>query len=105
MKISQVYELNERDYLKKKDYLISLGKFVTNSTQTETIADASVIPESRHRDMVVEILHLDLGPKAVHCLIKKLEGVRKRKAIYEFCYHYRGFCPHTKPVALKRKDF
>jgi hypothetical protein len=102
MKISQVYTLTAVEAAKKKDYLVSLGNFVTASTQVDTIADARVLPKERYRDMVEEVFHLDLGPKAIHCLTIRIEGVRKKKKVYEFCYHHRGCCPHIK-LMLKRK--
>ena len=102
MKISQVYTLTAEEAAKKKLYLISLGNFVTKSTQTDTIADIMTLPSERYRDGVEEVFHVDLGPKAIHCLVTRIEGVRKKKKIYEFCYHHRGCCPHLK-LMLKRK--
>jgi hypothetical protein len=99
---SQVYNLSADEATKKKLYLTSLGNFVTASTQTNTIADMSVLPREQYRDNVDEVFHLDLGPKAIHCLVTRIEGVRKKKKVYEFCYHHRGKCPHIK-LMLKRK--
>jgi hypothetical protein len=102
LKISQVYELTAKEAEKKKLYLISLGKFVTASTQTDTIADTKVLPKESYREGVNEVFHMDLGPKAVHCLVTRTIGVRKKKLTYEFCYHHRGACPHLR-LMLKRK--
>lgn len=102
MKISQVYTLTAEEAAKKKRYLISLGNFVTASTQVDTIADIRVLPKERYRDNVEEVFHLDLGPKNLHCLVIRTEGIRKKKRVYEFCYHHRGNCPHIK-LMLKRK--
>ena len=102
MKISQVYTLTAEEAAKKKRYLISLGKLVTASTQTDTIADTRELPKESYKDNVEEVFHLDLGPKNIHCLVTLIEGIRKKKKVYEFCYHHRGNCPHIK-LMLKRK--
>jgi hypothetical protein len=102
LKISQVYELTAEEAKKKKQYLISLGDFVTQSTQTDTIADVQTLSNVRYREGIDEVFHLDLGPKAVHCLVTRIVGIRKKKKVYEFCYHHRGCCPHLK-LMLKRK--
>lgn len=99
---SQVYNLTADEAAKKKRYLISLGNFVTASTQTDTVADISTLPSERYRDNVDEVFHMDLGEKAVHCLVTRTEGIRKKKKVYEFCYHHRGKCPYIK-LMLKRK--
>lgn len=100
--VSPVYTLNVDEWNTKKNYLVSLGKAVTKSIHTDKEPEAALVNPERYKEGVNEVFHLDLGPKAVHCLIMRTEGVRKKKPVYEFCYHHRGYCPHTKLV-LKRK--
>jgi hypothetical protein len=102
MRVSQIYELSEKEYNTKKQYLISLGNFVTKSTQTETIAKIEILPEIKYKKGVIEVFHLNLGPTAIHCLMKKSVGIRKKKYVYQFCYHHETCCPHIK-LMLKRK--
>jgi len=99
---SIIYELKKVEWEKKKLSLISLAKFICNSTQTEDMPECCVEPKERYRNMVEEVFHMDNGPKKVSCVVHRLEGVRKKKSVYEFQYHHRGKCPHMRPQLMRK---
>ena len=102
IRVSPPYTLTHAEWLKKKNNLIALAKVVFNSVHRDIFPETETINPNRYRDGVDEIFHLELGPKDVRCLITRTEGVRKKKKVYEFCYHHHGFCPYQR-LMLKRK--
>ena len=96
------YTLTKEEAERKRLHLFSLAKAVAESPHRDISPECYVVKPERYQEGIDEIFHLDLGPKAVHCLVTRTEGIRKKKKVYEFCYHWRGCCRCTK-LMLKRK--
>jgi hypothetical protein len=97
-----IYKLTKQEWERKRLSLIALAKFICTSTQTEDMPECSVEPRDRYRKMVEEVFHMDNGELRIHCLVHRLEGVRKKTPVFEFTYHHRGKCPHMRPQLMRK---
>lgn len=97
----------EKLYEAKKQELVARAQAIASSPHSELVPDCLTIPAVRYRERVIEVFHLELGDKNIHCVAKVQTSIKKRNGVhkysYRFCYHHKGHCPHSTKLKLKRK--
>jgi hypothetical protein len=106
---SFIHDLSGKgEYETKKQSLLSRMHSIASSPYSDAFPTCEAIPEVKLKERVIEVFHLVIGPKSIHCIAKIQTSIKKRngehKYAYKFCYHHAGHCPHSKPkIKLIRK--